>query len=162
MADHTLEEMREQALRAARYFGTGLEKHKQGWTGVLLDGVVFIAARGERADALVGVIEEEGLFGSDVHLDRPGGQQQETVITRPDVVLVPLYHAPPPEHATKTGHVHLHTLATVELGRRTRQSGECLCSKKHGSDERTVHGESDMCAECVKIAADNGIAWSLT
>lgn len=81
--------------------------------------------------------------------------------------LIPLYHVPGSQvwegsRGRAAGNVHLHVTSDMQLGRRTRQKGECLCSKKHGSYERPPTGEKTMCAECVKVADDNGLSWTLT
>lgn len=187
VAEHTAQEIAEQARKACRYFGAGLEKNGKGFFAVEVDGVILAVARGEKAKLMEEGIMERALLGPGavIHRAPPPAAPEEppaaepepeaqdgpgdhTALLRPlepveEVVLIPMYHSPPPEHAKKRGHVHLHVLNDAKLGRRERRSGECLCSKKHGSDERLVDDESrrfDMCEECVRVARENGITWS--
>lgn len=80
----------------------------------------------------------------------------------PETVVIALYHEAGEEYRGKGGNVHLHVLADVKLGRRERKTGECLCSKKKGTRERTPEpNETKMCGECVKVAKEHGLRWAM-
>lgn len=79
-------------------------------------------------------------------------------------VVVERYHIPKSQlyEGSRGGHrgnVHLHVLEDVKLGRLVRKSGECLCSKKHGSYEREPDDNETRCPSCDRIAKKNGIEW---
>lgn len=147
-ATYSEEEMDNVALYAAGYFGKALVKHEKGYVAAKVDGVVFVAARGPKAE----VLEEALLDGAMLAPD--------TVLHTPPIRLEPRYHAPGPEYPDK-GSVHLHVLRNVTLGRRTRKKGEALCSKKHGSHEEPPGAHRNVCNECQKVATANGLTWSL-
>lgn len=84
------------------------------------------------------------------------------------VVVVERYHVPPSQvyagsRGGQQGHVHLHVMEDVKLGRLSRRAGECLCSKRHASYARPLDvGEGNhfaRCERCATIAARNGIVW---
>ena len=194
MAEYTLDEMREQAVKAARYFAIGMEGFERSYIAVKAQDTVIVVARGPSAEKLARVIDEgrlgevtagvEDATGA-VHLTGPkvsGGDPAEVLpaVSRAEtqsglndpggsptspperaVVLIPQMHESSDPQFKGKGKIHLHVLHDAKLGRRERRSGEALCSKKHGSNERTPEDhETEMCGECVKVAADNGIAWS--
>jgi hypothetical protein len=111
-------------------------------------GVTMSAAPDEPVDAGA---------GRDENLVAPAAPGEPVQV----VVLVPMYHVPPPEHNQKPGHVHLHVLNDAKLGRRFRKSGESICWKKKGSNQRLPDGETTMCKECVRVAAQNNLEWKL-
>lgn len=122
-------------------------------------GFSFDREHSESIDSHDSIDSHEGL-GSQT--SSPESQTDD----EPPVALEPRYHVPgsqvyPGSRGAAVGNVHLHVSADVKLGRRSRKAGECLCSKKHGSFERKPEGETKMCDECVKVAADNGLTWSL-
>lgn len=178
MPEYTLDEMRDKAEKMARYFETGMSGFGRNFVAVHSGGTVLVIATGEAGERLREVIESDGIGVATVGVEDVNGSGSQTsssgsqTETQPapsesksgssDVVLIPMYHEPPPERRNKPGHIHLHALNGVTLGRRVRASGECLCGKKRGSSETTdIPDGVTPCPECVKVAADNGIAWSL-
>lgn len=87
----------------------------------------------------------------------------ETVVIPPESVVIPLYHEAGEEYRGRGGNVHLHVLADVKLGRRERKTGECLCSKRKGTRQRTPEpNETKMCGECVKVAKEHELRWEMS
>lgn len=163
MPEYTLEEVREQARKAGVYFGKTLVEHNCTVIAVETSGVVIVVAIDQAGQRLERLVKEQKL-------NTPGAKKKHRVqhdIDPPppveqEVILIPRYHEPSGEFAKKKAHVHLHVLNDAKLGRRVRKSGECLCGKKHGSKERTPQpGETTMCAECMKVATENGLTWTL-
>jgi hypothetical protein len=186
VAEYTLDEMREQAVKAARYFGRGMEGFDRTFLSVRSGEVVIVVARGSSAEKLAKFVEKGGLGKvaagvEDVQPPAEPAQPQTESSERASSasassgttgpapgsdpakpVLIAVYHAPKEEFARKGGNIHLHVLSDAKLGRRERKTGECLCQKKRGSKERVPQpGQTRMCAECVKVAEDNGLAWTL-
>jgi hypothetical protein len=179
VADYTLDEITDQVRKASRYFGRALAEQDRGFFAAQVDGVVLVVARNTSAEMLAEAIEQRAALGPGAVVNRDKPTPTPTPTPEPEptpeprgrelqprdlVTLIPMYHRPPPEHASKRGNVHLHTLNDAKLGRRERFSGECLCSKKHGSGEESVSDETrnfTMCEECVRVARENGVEWSL-
>lgn len=159
MPEYTVQEAEEQVCKAGAYFGEVLERNERTFIAVNVDGTTIVVARGIDGKKLERAIKRDGLFGPDVTVNK--APKQKPAPEPVNVTLIPRYHAPSDEYPNSKGSVHLHVLHDVTLGRRVRKSGECLCGKKRGSRERSPDGETNMCAECVKVATDHGIAWSL-
>jgi hypothetical protein len=171
----------EQMRKAAAFFGNVLEHHRMGKLAASVNGVAIVVARGKAVDALMVLLTEAregepflpvGFSFDQEPKPEPSGNDPEEPGESGDEPqhagpLIPRYHVPgsqvyPGSRGGQVGNVHLHVTADMTLGRRKRKKGECLCSKRNGSDERPPQGETKMCEECVKVAADNGLAWSLT
>lgn len=177
--------MREQIRRAGGYFSRGLAEQEKQILAVQYgegdDAVVMVVARagraldvGERlADILPQGINQRPAGEIASEEERPG-QKESSGEARgtgrssspespeeapPRGELVAFLHEPG-EGAPKgsTGHVHFHVRSETRIGRRTRQAGEALCSKKRGSRERPVALTQGMmvCPECVQQATRGG------
>jgi hypothetical protein len=149
VAEYTQREASDVALQAASYFGKVLGKNEATFIAAKVDGIVFVVASGVSAGKLERALVKDALLGAD------------TVIHMPQILLDPRYHAPSDAYPNSKGSVHLHVQRDVTLGRRVRKKGECLCQKKRGSKEQPPDGKTNMCGECVKVAAEHEIAWSL-
>lgn len=149
MAEYTVQEASDVALQAATYFGKVLTKHESGYIAAKVDGVLIVVGRGKSAEKLERALLKDALLSTD------------TVIHTPTTHLEPRYHAPSDAYPNTKGSVHLHVQRDVTLGRRVRKKGECLCQKKRGSNEQPPDGKTNMCGECVKVAVEHEIAWSL-
>jgi hypothetical protein len=183
---HTLDEAREQIVKAGAYFGRVLEEHEATHLVVRARGVTVVVARGEPGEKLEAALAD-GVLGVEAKVQRPIDEQvaeiqaahdahtyeltEEAVLeqfgeTFAPKVLTPMYHVPSSQTwqgsaGAQSGNIHLHVNEDMKLGRRTRKKGECLCSKKRGTFERAPEGETKMCGECVKVATDNGFVWRL-
>jgi hypothetical protein len=172
---YSKEEAQQQLRKSAAYFGEVLRGFGREFLAARVDGVTIIVATGDKAAVLEHWVVNSGIFGAGAHVDTPEGRvtavtpmkvwEPGTSTPKPageQVVLIPRYHEPGSEWKNKQGHVHLHVLNDAKIGRRMRDSGECLCSKKRGSHERAPReGEREMCAECVRVAQEAGLEWSL-
>jgi hypothetical protein len=147
MAEHTVREAEDQLRKAARYFAAVLADHSKQFLACRVNGVTMVVAVAPASEKLAHALVEEHLLGTGATIHEP-------------VVLIPRYHEPTGEFAGRTGHVHLHVLNDVKLGRRVRQSGECLCGKKRGQNERDPAGHTEMCGECVRVAGEHGLTWA--
>ena len=156
MAEHSILEAQDQARKAGKYFGRVLSEHGSGFLACEVDGTTLVVAIGEKGERLQRAVEKEKLLGEATIQHDPG----EVTVPVPTGVLIPRYHEPTGEFAGRTGHVHLHVLDDVKLGRRVRQSGECLCGKKRGQNERDPEGHTEMCGECVRVAEEHGLTWA--
>jgi hypothetical protein len=148
MAEHTVREAEDQLRKAARYFAAVLASHRKQFLACKVDGVTMVVAIEPDAERLRRALVEDHLLGTNAEIHEP------------PVVLIARYHEPSGEFAGRQGHVHLHVLDDATIGRRTRKSGECLCGKKRGKNERTPEGNADMCGECVRVAEANGLTWA--
>lgn len=158
MPEFTLPEAREQAIKAGRYFARVLEEQGATYLATEVAGVTLVVARDSAAEKLDQAIAD-GLFGAAGAIQRPT-EAQEAAVPESAGDLKPLYHQPPAEFANRTGHIHLHVTRDLEIGRRKRSKGECLCSKRRGSDERPVPPEAHtFCPECVEVATRAGLSW---
>jgi hypothetical protein len=149
VAEHTVREAEAQLRKAARYFSTVLGSHYKQFLAVEVDGVTMVVAIGQSGERLQQAIVDEHLLGTGA------------TINSPQVVLIPRYHEPSGEFAGRQGNVHLHVLNDATLGRRVRKSGECLCGKKRGKNERAPDGQTAMCDECVRVAEEHELSWAL-
>lgn len=176
----SLTEMRDQMLKAGRYFRRGLDEqgkkvivvHLSDESGSLL---VAVAAHDEAAH-LAELIRDDGrlrieevTFEGERRPVEPARTFEPGVETRLNtgneldnitIVLTALYHEPGEKSYGKQGHVHLHLPVgrDFKIGRRARRGGECLCAKKRGSRERPpTADETTMCPECVEVAAREGL-----
>jgi hypothetical protein len=186
--DYSIAEAREQATKAARYFERVLDEHGQDFIVVRSNDTLLVVASKDAREKLQTFITDGGIgkvtagvedvnaTGSNDKLSegdpvevRPSDSRAESQAalngpggspTSPSepVLLIARYHEP---QDRGTGNVHLHALKDMKLGRRERKLGECLCSKKHGSKEIDPEGKTKMCEECVKVAAQNDLAWTL-
>jgi hypothetical protein len=176
--EYTLDEMRDQARKAAVYFERGMEGFPDAaFISVRSGDTVVVVARREAGEKLAEFVEE-GELGTvtkgveDVHQQGrvaeglgAGLQTQNDGGSTPPapslpVVLLPCFHEPSGEYRGKGGQVHLHTLSDHTFGRRVRKAGECLCSKKRGSRERTpTPDETKMCGECASVAKEHNLTW---
>jgi hypothetical protein len=186
VAEYTLDEMREQAVKAGLYFARGMEGFDKTFIALRARGTLVVIARDSSAEKLAEFVEKGGLGKvaagvEDVQPPAEPAQPQTESSERASSasassgttgpapgsdpakpVLIAVYHAPKEEFARKGGNIHLHVLSDVKLGRRERKTGECLCQKKRGSKEQMPKpGQTRMCAECVKIAEQNGLEWTL-
>lgn len=171
MVDHSVAEAEDKILKSAPYFGSVLRKagRSNGFLACNVNGTTMVVAVGTSGETLERMLLARDIFEpeDEVVIHRPPAVRavpdMHEVHEEKPVVLIPRYHAPGGEFANKPGNVHLHVLHDATLGRRKRKSGECLCSKKKGSHERSPEpGETTVCTECMKVAKDNAIEWSLT
>lgn len=156
MPTYEIDEAREQAIKAAKYFARVLtrEGSMETYLAANVGGVTIVVAIRDSGEKLEDALVNGRLLGEGTRINKPAGQK--------NVILIPRMHAPPPEFANRPGNIHLHVLSGVQLDRRERKSGEALCSKKHGSNERAPEpGETAMCPECVKVAEEFNLDWSL-
>lgn len=177
MSEVSVQAAREQAIKAAAFFARVLREEGVEYLAVKVDDVVIVVGVGDAVGRMDEALRLGGVFGHTGGWQGPSHEQIRAVLDPPvavgeggtdrlpkvvltpvDGVLIPRFHAP---SERGTGSVHLHALVPLQLGRRTRAVGECLCSKKRGSKERSPDGESNMCAECVRLAGQHGLAWSL-
>lgn len=187
--DYSIEEARAQAIRAGGYFSKVLGREGEDFLAARVGGVAIVVAVGSWADVLERAVKEH--FGPKVVFQQPppdgvGGGGAGLAATTPppsadpvqppdpvaevlasEIKLIARYHVPksqvyPGSRGAAKGHVHLHVLEPMKLKRIVRNTGECLCSKKHGSDERAPDSaDTTMCPACVKVAEANGLAWAL-
>lgn len=167
-----MDEAREQMRKAGAYFGTVLRENGRPEDKVIacrVNGVTIVIAEEPDGGPLERWTNEHYRHVTVEHPPAEGMPSPAAPApAEQKVVLIPRYHVPssqvyPGSRGGHEGNVHLHVLHDVKLKRRVRTSGQCLCSKKKGSNERSPEvTETKMCPECVKVAADNGIEWSLT
>jgi hypothetical protein len=169
----------EQARKAATWFGKAVREHGQRKMAFEQDGTLIVIADGPAAQLLRILLDKEDFLPHGVSMVKPPVAPVRTALSeavetpKPDAVkliegaLEPRYHIPGSQvyegsRGKAKGNIHLHVTGDMTLGRRARTRGQCLCSKKNGSMERPPDpDEKKMCPECVKVAADNGLAWSL-
>lgn len=161
MPEFTIAEAEEQAVKAGVYFGEVLERHGEGFIAVRVGDATIVVAVGLHARRLERALTKKQALGKGVAVTIPRVPLPKPAPAALDVRLVPMYHAPSDEYPNSRGSVHLHVGADVTVGRRVRKAGECLCTKKRGSRQRLPQGETNMCGECVKVAAEHGILWTL-
>jgi hypothetical protein len=155
--EFTVSEAEQQLRKAATYFSTVLDTQGKQFLACKLNGVTMVVAVEGAGEILRRALVEDELLGAN------------TKVSEPPVVLIPRYHMPSGEFAHKTGHVHLHVLNDAKIGRRVRKSGECLCGKKRGQNERspeeaasklgTPFSEANLCGECRRVAEGAGLTW---
>lgn len=179
MPDYSIEEAQQQAIKAGAYFAKVLKWNTRSYLATRVNGVTVVIAMDMAGEILESALTEGKLLGNDTVIHRPPEPRDEPETDPPagkpadadsgssdGSVLECRYHIPPSQvypgsRGGHAGNVHLHVTEAMVLGRRKREKGECLCSKKNGNMERTPEGETKMCGECVTVAAANGLTWSL-